>query len=114
MEEIAIDAKGKTLGRVASEVAAILNGKLDLDFMPNKVTLKKVRVTNVGQIFISGNKVDQKKYYRHSGFPGAIKSKTMGEIKATDPSKLFVRVVTGMIPRNRLRSEKLKRLVVEV
>jgi large subunit ribosomal protein L13 len=114
MEEIVLDAKGKALGRIASEAALILNGKSDLDFMPNKVTSKKVRVINIGQVLVSGNKLDQKKYYRHSGFPGAIKSRTMGEVKNTNPAKFFVKVVTGMIPRNRLRSEKLKRLIVEI
>ena len=112
-EEIIIDAKGESLGRIASRVASILNGKSDLDYMPNRVTQKRVKVINLNRAVVTGRKLEQKRYYRHSGFPGALKSKLMGEVKKDNPTKLFLGIVSGMIPRNRLRDKKLKNLVIE-
>jgi len=114
MNFITIDAKGMPVGRVASRVADILNGKTDIDFMPNKVTLKKVKVINVGKMILSGNKLNQKLYYSHSGYHGALKKIAVKDIFKKDPRELFLKVINGMISSNRLKDDKLKKLILEV
>mgnify|MGYP001088127871 CR=1 FL=1 len=96
MDEIVIDANGLPIGRVAAKAAYILNGKQDIDFMPNKITSKRVKVINVGKVTFTGNKINQKKYYRHSGYSGAIKESSMLEMFESDPKKLFLKIIKGI------------------
>lgn len=113
MNYIEVDAKGLSAGRVASQVASILNGKHDTDFMPNRVTQKKVRVINISKMVLTGDKLNQKSYYSHSGYPGALKRVPIKDMLKGDPSKLFLRILSGMISNNRLKNDKLKNLKLE-
>lgn len=113
MNQITIDAKGLPIGRVASQVANILNGKTDTDFMFNAVSKKKVLVVNIGKVAITGDKLSKRMYYRHSGYHGALKSTSMKEIFEKDPCVLFNRILSGMISSNRLKDDKLKNVKLE-
>lgn len=109
MKEVQIDAKQRPIGRVASEVAMILNGKTDVEYQPNKISDVVVTVSNLELIKIESSKKSNK-YYRHSGYPGALKTKTLGELFETNPQKFFLMMVKRMLPDNRLRKGKLKKI----
>lgn len=106
------DASGKTLGRLATEIAIALRGKDKATFAPNKIVGDVVVVTNAKQIHITGNKVDQKTYYKHTGYLGNMKSITLKQLIAKDPTEPLRRAVYGMLPDNRLRKELMKRLTI--
>lgn len=108
-----IDATGKVLGRLGTEVAVLLRGKGKTEFERHKDVGDFVVIQNIDKIRITGKKMEQKKYYRHSGYPGGLKATTMIEIFSRDPKILFKRTVLGMLPHNRLRSEQIKRLKFE-
>lgn len=108
-----IDVNGKTLGRVATEVANLLQGKNKADFNPAKDNGDFVIVKNIEKIKISGKKLQQKKYYRHSGYLGGLKEVVIEKFFNRDPKKLFRQVVTGMLPKNKLRQKMIKRLKLE-
>jgi len=109
-----IDANGKSLGRVASEAAAVLRGKNRSDFAPNRVSPVKVIVTNIDKIKITGKKLKQKKYTRHSTYPGSLKSFRMEEVIAKKGvSHIFKEAVYGMLPKNKLRSQMIKNLIIK-
>ena len=105
-----IDASGKVLGRMASEVAVILMGKNKPNFLPYKLSNNKVVVYNVSQIVLSGKKKEDKIYYRHSGYLGGIKSLTFREIFSKNPTDPFKRAVYRMLPKNKLRDKMIKNL----
>jgi len=105
-----IDASGKILGRLASEVAVILMGKNKPDFLPYKLSDNKVVVYNVSQIVLSGKKKENKIYYRHSGYLGGIRSLTFREIFEKNPVDPFKRAVYRMLPKNKLRDKMIKNL----
>ena len=109
-----IDAADRALGRLATEVAGLLRGKHKEDFMPNKDGGDFVIVKNFGKVKITGNKMEQKKYYRHSGYPGGLKETPLEELFEQDPSQVLQRAVWGMLPKNKLRNEQIKRLKVEI
>ncbi len=114
MKEYTIDAKNKPLGRVASEAASVLRGKNTVDFTPNRVPDMRLIVENIDKIKISGNKLKQKEYIRHSGYPGSLKSAKMGEVIAKKGMKyVFEKTVDGMLPKNKLRKQMMKRLIVK-
>lgn len=108
-----IDANGKTLGRVATEVASLLQGKNKADFNPAKDSGDFVIVKNIEKIKISGKKLQQKKYYRHSGYLGGLKEVVMEKFFNQNQKKLFRQVVMGMLPKNKLRQKMIKRLKLE-
>jgi len=110
MKTYKIDAKNKTLGRLATEIAVILRGKNKPDFLPHKLSNNKVIVFNVKEIKISGNKLKNKKYYRHSGYPGGIKEENYETIFSKNPCEPLKRAVYGMLPTNKLRPKMLKNL----
>jgi len=105
-----IDATGKILGRLAAEIAVILRGKNSVDFAPNKVKENKVIVFNTSKMIVTGKKHEDKKYYRHSGYPGGIKEKTYKELFEKDSSEPLKRAVYGMLPKNKLRDKIIKNL----
>ncbi len=104
------DAKGKILGRLATEVAILLHGKHKPDFQPNKDMGDFVTIKNVDQIRFTGKKMEKKKYYRHSGFPGGLKEISLKKLFAKNPAKVFKMAVLGMLPKNKLRQKQIKRL----
>jgi large subunit ribosomal protein L13 len=105
-----IDASGRILGRLASEIAILLRGKHKPDFQPNKDLGDFVVVKNVDKVRISGKKKKTKKYYRYSGFPGGLKEVTLEKIFDKNPAKIFKMAVLGMLPKNKLQKEQIKRL----
>ena len=107
-----VDAEGKTLGRLATEIADALRGKGKPVYTPHVDTGDFVIVVNAEKIRVTGDKLAQKVYYRHSGYPGGIKSRTLGEQLQRRPEEVIRKAVKGMLPRNRLARQQLTKLKV--
>lgn len=107
-----IDARGKVLGRLASEIAQLLQGKEKPDFAPYLDSGDQVVVINAAQVEVTGKKRNQKIYYRHSGFPGGLKSETFAQLIKRNPAEVVSRAVSGMLPKNKLREKRMTRLRV--
>ncbi len=109
---ILIDASSAPLGRVSTEIAKYLIGKYKPTYTPHIDAGDYVVVINAEKVVVTGNKELGKIYYRHSGFPGGITDATLGEVRAKFPERIIQESVKGMIPRNKLAAERLKRLRV--
>ena len=109
-----IDASDKVLGRLSTEVAALLLGKHKPMFTRNLDTGDYVVVINAEKIRFTGNKGKQKLYYRHSGYPGGLRSDSLEKLMETDPTKVIEHSVKGMLPHSRLGVEMMKKLKVYV
>ncbi|MCF7907040.1 50S ribosomal protein L13 [Patescibacteria group bacterium] len=107
-----IDATDKILGRLASRVSLLLTGKNKANYFPNKDQGDSVIINNAAKIKVSGNKMTQKIYYRHSGYPGGLKTKKMKEIFEKNPAELLEKAIYNMLPKNKLRAERMKRLQI--
>ena len=107
-----VDAEGKVLGRLATEIAARLRGKHNPAFTPHVDTGDSVVVINAGKIVLTGKKLDQKIYYRHSGYIGGLKEITAGKLLEKRPEDLIRFAVKGMLPKNRLGRKLFKKLKV--
>jgi large subunit ribosomal protein L13 len=107
-----VDARGQTLGRLASEIAKILKGKHKPIYAPHLDTGDFVIVINAEKVHVTGNKMDQKMYYRHSGYPGGLTSITLREQLKRHPTRVIRSAVKGMLPHNRLGRATLKKLKV--
>ena len=107
-----IDARGKVLGRLATEIVSILRGKRKADFSPNLDKGDHVIVVNAGDIVITGKKKENKEYFSHSGFPGGSKVTKLEDLMAEKPEQVLIRAVRGMMPKNRLARGMLRRLKV--
>ena len=105
-----IDAKEQIAGRLASQVATILIGKNKVDYTPRIDSGDYIEIANVDKIKFSGKKLEQKKYYKHTGYIGNLKTTALKDWLAKKPDRLFQRMVRNMLPDNRLRSDRLKRL----
>ena len=104
-----VDAEGQTLGRLATQLADALRGKRKPDFTPHIDTGDFVVVINAEKIRVTGDKLNQKTYWRHSGYPGGVKSRTLAEMLERQPEEVIRRAVRGMRPRNKLgRPPQLK------
>ncbi len=108
----AIDASDKVLGRLATQIASLLMGKHKPLFSRNMDIGDFVVVINADKICVTGNKTEQKIYYRHSGYPGGFKSISLKEMMQTHPTRVIEYAVKGMLPQNRLRAKMMKRLRV--
>jgi len=108
-----IDAAGRILGRLASEIAVLLRGKDKTDFAPYKDIGDIVIVKNIDKLKFTGKKMEQKKYYRHSGYPGGLKEISLGKLFEKNPAEVLKKAVWGMLPKNKLRAKMIKRLKVE-
>lgn len=97
-----IDAEGKTLGRLASEAATILRGKHKPEFTPHVDTGDFVIIINAEKIHVTGNKLQDKFYYRHSGYPGGLKKTSLNELLKSKPERALQHAIFGMLPKNRL------------
>ena len=106
------DAKGKILGRLATEIVQLLIGKNKPYFVNHLDCGDYVVVTNVADIEISGRKKKQKIYYRHSGYPGGFKEVTFEQQMKRDPRKVIYHAIKGMLPKNKLRDKRLARLKI--
>ncbi len=107
-----VDASGKTLGRLASRVAAVLKGKNKPIYTTHVDTGDFVIVVNAGKINLTGRKLEQKTYYRHSGYPGGFKSVTAGKLIATRPERVIKMAVQGMLPKTQLGKSMLSKLKI--
>ena len=107
-----IDATDKTLGRMATRIAKLLMGKHKPIYAPHIDTGDYVVVINAAKVKVTGKKAEQKIYYRHSGYPGGLKSQRFEEIFDKDPGRVIELVVKGMLPHNRLGRAMFKKLKV--
>ena len=109
---ILVDAEDKTLGRLASSLASRLRGKHRPEFTPNADLGDYIVVVNAGKISVTGDKLNQKKYYKHSGYPGGIKSKSLDEVLKNSAEDAIRMAVKGMLPKNKLGKKMLTKLKV--
>ena len=107
-----VDAEGKTLGRLATQIADVLRGKRKAAYTPHVDTGDFVIVVNAEKIQVTGNKLDQKRYYRHSGYPGGLRSRTLREQLERRPTEVLRVAVKGMLPKNRLARQQITKLKI--
>jgi large subunit ribosomal protein L13 len=107
-----VDAEGKTLGRLATQIADTLRGKRKPQYTPHVDTGDFVIVVNADKIQVTGNKLDQKRYYRHSGYPGGLRSRTLREQLERRPTEVLRVAVKGMLPKNRLARQQITKLKI--
>lgn len=107
-----VDATDQTLGRLATEIAHRLRGKHKAEYTPHVDTGDYVIVVNAEKVFVSGNKETKKIYYRHSGYPGGIKSTSLKRLREAKPEELLEKAVKGMLPRNPLGRAVFRKLKV--
>src|SRR4051795_12214957 len=109
---VLVDAKGKTLGRLATQLADALRGKRKPTYTPHVDVGDFVVVVNAEQIAVTGDKLHDKMYYRHSGYPGGLKKRTLNDMLERRPEEVIRLAVKGMMPRNRLARKQLTKLKV--
>ena len=107
-----IDAEGQTLGRLATEIARLLRGKDKPQYTPHVDTGAFVVVVNAEKVVVTGKKAEQKVYYRHSGYPGGLKTTSYEEMLERKPTEILRRAVKGMMPKTRLGRQQLKKLKI--
>lgn len=107
-----LDARDETLGRLSSKIASILMGKNKAQYTPHNDLGDYVVVVNAEKIKVTGNKDIQKKYYKHTGYPGGLKSSTFSEIIEKNPENVILKAVKGMLPKNKLSSSMISKLKV--
>jgi large subunit ribosomal protein L13 len=107
-----VDAEGKTLGRLATQIADTLRGKRKPEYTPHCDTGDFVVVVNAEKIRVTGNKRSDKVYYRHTGYPGGIRSRTLAEMLERRPEEVIRKAVRGMLPKNRLARRQITKLKV--
>jgi large subunit ribosomal protein L13 len=111
-EWLVVDAKGQTLGRLASQIAHLLRGKHKPIFSPHMDVGDFVIVINCEKVRVTGRKLDQESYHWHSGYPGGIKSRTMREQMDRYPERVIEAAVRGMLPKNKLGRQMIKKLKI--
>ncbi len=107
-----IDAKNRILGRLATSIANILRGKEKVDFVPHLDQGDKVVIVNAKDIKLTGNKIEKKIYYHHSGYPGGLKEKKLCDLMEESPGEVIKKAVYGMLPNNKLRDVFMKKLAI--
>ena len=107
-----VDAEGKTLGRLATQIADTLRGKTKPQYTPHVDTGDFVVVVNAEEIAVTGNKLDAKQYHRHSGYPGGLKTRTLRDQLERRPTEVIRIAVKGMLPRNRLARAQITKLKI--
>src|ERR1700709_2773045 len=107
---LVVDATGQTLGRLATQIADSLRGKRKPEYTPHCDVGDFVVVVNCEKVAVTGNKREDKRYYRHSGYPGGLKSRSLEEMLERRPEEVLRRAVKGMLPRNRLARKQLTKL----
>ncbi len=109
---LVVDATGHTLGRLATQIADALRGKRKPEYTPHCDTGDFVVVVNAEKIEVTGKKRQQKRYYRHSGYPGGLRERTFAEMQARRPEEIIRLAVKGMLPRSRLARQQLRKLKI--
>jgi large subunit ribosomal protein L13 len=107
-----VDAEGQTLGRLATEIATILRGKSKPQYTPHVDTGDFVVVVNAEKVVVTGRKAEQKVYRRHSGYPGGLKETSYERMMERRPTEILRRAVKGMMPKNRLARQQLRKLKI--
>jgi large subunit ribosomal protein L13 len=107
-----VDAEGQTLGRLATEIAHILRGKNKPQYTPHVDTGDFVVVVNAEKVVVTGKKAEQKVYRRHSGYPGGLKETSYEQMMERRPTEILRRAVKGMMPKNRLARQQLRKLKI--
>ena len=107
-----LDAKDETLGRLSSKIASILMGKNKAQYTPHNDLGDYVVVVNAEKIKVTGNKNTQKRYYRHTGYPGGLKSSTFSEMIEKEPENTILKAVKGMLPKNKLSNSMISKLKI--
>ncbi len=107
-----VDAAGQNLGRLATQIATMLRGKHKATYTPHVDTGDFVVVVNAEKVAVTGKKMDEKLYYRHSGYPGGLRSRTLREQLDRQPAEVLRKAVKGMLPRNRLSRAQLRKLKI--
>jgi large subunit ribosomal protein L13 len=107
-----VDASGQTLGRLSTQIATVLRGKHKPDYTPHIDVGDFVIVVNAEKISVTGRKLEEKRYYRHSGYPGGLRSRTLAEMLERRPEEVIRLAVRGMLPRTRLGRAQLRKLKV--
>lgn len=113
LEVIEFDAAKFVLGRLASRVAYILQGKHRADYQPNKAGDTVIKIKNASKIKVTGKKFTDKIYWSYSGYPGGITGRTYEEVFKKNPARVIEYAVNRMLPKNKLRKERMKRLIIE-
>ncbi len=111
-EWLLVDAQDKVLGRLAAEIARRLRGKHKPEYTPHMDTGDFVVVVNAARIAVTGNKETDKRYHRHSGYPGGIKTRSLAEMRARAPERILQQAVKGMLPKNALGRAMFRKLKV--
>ncbi len=111
--EYKFDAKNQKLGRLATEIAAVLQGKKSPKYQPREAGTDQVVVENIKELSFSGNKYEQKTYYRHTGYMGHLKSLTLREMFEKNPAEVLRHAVQRMLPKNFLNAKRMKRLIIK-
>jgi large subunit ribosomal protein L13 len=109
---LVVDAEGQTLGRLATQIADRLRGKHKPQYTPHVDTGDFVVVVNAEKIAVTGKKLDEKMYYRHSGYPGGLKERSLRDQLERQPTEVLRKAVKGMLPRNRLGRQQLTKLKI--
>lgn len=109
-----VDAEGKTLGQLSVAIADTLRGKRRVDYTPHVDGGDYVVVLNADKVAVTGNKEEDKKYYRHSGYIGHLKTQSLGVVREKSPKRILEDAVGGMLPKTRLRAGQLKRLLLVI
>jgi large subunit ribosomal protein L13 len=109
-----VDAEGKTLGQLSVAIADTLRGKRRVDYTPHVDGGDYVVVLNADKVAVTGNKEEDKKYYRHSGYIGHLKTQSLGVVREKSPKRILEDAVGGMLPKTRLRAGQMKRLLLVV
>jgi len=109
---VVVDAEGRTLGRLATQIAETLRGKRKPEYTPHCDVGDFVVVVNAEKISVTGKKREEKLYYRHSGYPGGLRTRTLNEMLDRRPEEVIRKAVKGMLPRNRLARAQLSKLKV--
>ena len=107
-----VDAEDKVLGRLAVKIATILSGKNKAQYSPNADLGDFVVVVNAEKVKVTGNKISQKNYYHHTGYPGGLKTKSFEKMQEDSPEKIIEKAVKGMLPKNKLANQIIKKLKV--
>ena len=109
---VIVDAEGKTLGRLATQIADRLRGKTKAQYTPHVDTGDFVVVVNAEKIAVTGKKLDEKMYYRHSGYPGGLKERSLRDQLERQPTEVLRKAVKGMLPKNKLARQQLGKLKI--
>lgn len=110
---VTLDATGQTLGDLAVRIAYLLQGKDRVDFVPHQDKGHKVVVENLDKLSLSTKHLEKKMYWHYTGYPGGIHAKTLEDVWQQDPKKVLRHAVSGMLPKNKLRNDRLRKFIIK-